>query len=133
MESITLTEKVEVLGGETMTETPQITADAYDSYNVTLPPTTSDMEVTLGGVLTDVSVFAIKASSYPTTAGVPLLSYKVHDSTNPAVLMSAMQLLAGGAVALLPGDLDKIYLSSTHTVAVTVEILIARTAVVPVP
>jgi len=118
-----------------------LTADVTDGFEVTeaitqAPEGVLTVSYTIGAgisnkavtglvrALTGLTMFAIKADVYQ-EASVNVLTWKAHSSGNPGIVLDQMQVLTGGALALLPGQLDIIYLTNTGAVAHTVTFMIA--------
>jgi len=124
--TIVVSQNTQILGDSSLSEQKNITCEAIDKVEVSVPHGSSDMEVDLfTGLVTAVHVLAIKANQYP--AG---LSYKAHTAGGSPIVLDSMQLLVGaGEVGLLGADPDKLFFSNSHiSVDAIVTIFVGRDA-----
>ena len=132
METININQKIQVLGGELLEQSPQILVDVVDfADTIKIPAAEADVEIDLGVIaLDDLFLFAVLADTYPLNVdGSAKVSFKVHEAISAPIPLYNMMVLAGkGAAGLLRDVPDKLFFSNTHTGDVYVSILAGRHA-----
>jgi hypothetical protein len=124
-EKINWSFKAQVSSGPSVSLSGEVTADAYDKIEVTIPASTAmsspvTVEVQPG---TGVTFLLITAASYKG------LSYKVSTTTADEITLDGPHILIGsGAVALLVNTPDKFLFANTETADAKISILVARDA-----
>jgi hypothetical protein len=124
-QKINWTLTVQVAGGPKLAASQEITVDAYDKIDVTVPSgaTDHDVEIQPGGA-GQVKLLLISSDQYDAD-----LTYKVNVGTADAVKLDAQQLLTGdGAVGLLGAPPEKLLLSNGLDTDAAVQILVGRKA-----
>lgn len=100
------------------------TAEGYEVLSFVLPTASTDVEVAVQpSDVAKLKFLAIKSSAYHAT----LLSYKVNANTNPAVLLTNMQVFSSKPmVDLLGANPDSLFFTNTTGASVTISIMVGR-------
>lgn len=127
-EKIRWTASVQVIGGPGISTSRTIEVEAYDSIKVEVETTDVDKEVEVQPSATagQVKLLVLTADRYS-----PDLTYKVNDTTNPAVPLDEPQFLAGArAVGFLDPAPVGLFFTNASAEPVSVQILVGRDATV---
>lgn len=137
-ESITYSIDVSVAGGPRISQSRTVALEAYDKLKLVIPTGTSgsglEVNIQPGGQGL-AKLLVISASVYDG------LSYKVNDATTGEIQLDGPQFFSGeGGVGLLyepplsdasPAPPTKLFFLNASAEDITVEVLVARDAVVP--
>lgn len=129
-EKIKYSLSVQVVGGPSIPVTGEITPDAYEKMQIAVAAGAGDLEVNIQPSGTSLGQFLlIKASAYADSDASHKLTYKVNDKSGTAMTLDAPHLFIGkGAVGLLGTSPTKLFISSSLTAEVTIDILVGRDA-----
>jgi len=127
--------RVESSGLSTTSATHEISAEAYERIEVTVPAAAGGADGTLTvdvqpGGAGQVRLVCITASAYPTAAdGSAELTYSVDGGD--AVDLDAPLLLVGGGIRTLLGNVQQVVFTNASAAEVDVVIVVGRDATPP--
>ncbi len=114
-----------VVGGVSIQVSGEVSPDAYEKIQVTIPGKATDKRVNLQPDGTNLSEFLlIKSSTYDAK-----VTYKINDATATAITLDGPHIFIGkGAVGILNSAPTKLFFSNALDNDISVDILLGRDA-----
>ncbi|NOY64095.1 MAG: hypothetical protein GXO97_01645 [Nitrospirae bacterium] len=122
--TVSLSVKLNVAGGPSLSVSKSIEAEAYDKINVTVEAGTTQPVEIQPGETGQIQLLLIKSSRYSED-----LTYKVHDTDSTSITLDEPQIYMGsGSVKLLGSKIDKLLVSNGMSDDAEIEIFVCRDA-----